>query len=151
MRVKLAAVLAAFGAILLGDGHAALISQSRLHSTALRCGCTTHSCSMLPVSRQRSRAVALMSLPDDEAEANAPAPPTDFGARASEAAGAVYRFSRPHTIRGTLLACFTGVGRALFENPVRVHSPPPIWPCATALRRTPHRACIAVRHRAASH
>ena len=30
---------------------------------------------------------------------------------------AVYRFSRPHTIRGTLLACFTGVGRALVESP----------------------------------
>jgi len=38
-------------------------------------------------------------------------------AKASEAAGAVYRFSRPHTIRGTLLACFTGVARALIESP----------------------------------
>ena len=38
-------------------------------------------------------------------------------ARLREAAGAVYRFSRPHTIRGTLLACFTGVGRALLEQP----------------------------------
>lgn len=34
-----------------------------------------------------------------------------------DAAGAIYRFSRPHTIRGTLLACFTGVGRALIESP----------------------------------
>merc|ERR1719163_655831 len=34
-----------------------------------------------------------------------------------DAADAVYRFSRPHTIRGTLLACFTGVGRALIEAP----------------------------------
>ena len=29
----------------------------------------------------------------------------------------LWRFSRPHTIRGTLLACFTGVGRALVESP----------------------------------
>jgi homogentisate solanesyltransferase len=36
---------------------------------------------------------------------------------AKEAAGALYRFSRPHTIRGTLLACFTGVARALIEAP----------------------------------
>ena len=33
------------------------------------------------------------------------------------AVDALYRFSRPHTIRGTLLACFTGVGRALLEAP----------------------------------
>ena len=39
-------------------------------------------------------------------------------ARTSEAAGALYRFSRPHTIWGTLLACFSGVGRVVFENPV---------------------------------
>merc|ERR1719238_1717076 len=37
--------------------------------------------------------------------------------RATDAADAIYRFSRPHTIRGTLLACFTGVGRALVESP----------------------------------
>lgn len=34
-----------------------------------------------------------------------------------EKADAIYRFSRPHTIRGTLLACFTGVARALIESP----------------------------------
>ena len=53
-----------------------------------------------------------------------------FKARASEAAGAVYRFSRPHTIRGTLLACFTGVGRALIENPVSLAVLPAMLPRA---------------------
>jgi len=43
--------------------------------------------------------------------------PSNVGERALDAADAVYRFSRPHTIRGTLLACGTGVGRALVEAP----------------------------------
>lgn len=50
--------------------------------------------------------------------------------QASEAAGAVYRFSRPHTIRGTLLACFTGVGRALIESPVYLSLVPSLLPRA---------------------
>ncbi len=29
----------------------------------------------------------------------------------------VYKFSRPHTIKGTMLASFMGVTRALLENP----------------------------------
>ena len=45
-------------------------------------------------------------------ETTGPAPAGVLGA-----ADALYRFSRPHTIRGTLLACFTGVGRALLESP----------------------------------
>jgi homogentisate solanesyltransferase len=51
-------------------------------------------------------------------------------ARAGDAADAVYRFSRPHTIRGTLLACFTGVGRALVEQPAYVSMIPPLLPRA---------------------
>merc|ERR1719454_703356 len=47
-----------------------------------------------------------------------------------DAADAVYRFSRPHTIRGTLLACFTGVGRALIENPVSLATLPMMLPRA---------------------
>ncbi|CAM9191287.1 unnamed protein product [Ectocarpus sp. 4 AP-2014] len=31
--------------------------------------------------------------------------------------GAVYRFTRPHTIKGTILASVTGVARALIESP----------------------------------
>ena len=53
-----------------------------------------------------------------------------FKSRATEAADAVYRFSRPHTIRGTLLACFTGVGRALIENPVSLAVLPAMLPRA---------------------
>eukprot|EP00310_Coccolithus_braarudii_P025216 CAMPEP_0183340230 /NCGR_PEP_ID=MMETSP0164_2-20130417/6852_1 /TAXON_ID=221442 /ORGANISM="Coccolithus pelagicus ssp braarudi, Strain PLY182g" /LENGTH=362 /DNA_ID=CAMNT_0025510331 /DNA_START=16 /DNA_END=1104 /DNA_ORIENTATION=+ len=46
------------------------------------------------------------------------------------ALGAVYRFSRPHTIRGTLLACGTGVGRALLECPSYLHLLPALLPRA---------------------
>ena len=50
--------------------------------------------------------------------------------QAGEAADAVYRFSRPHTIRGTLLACFTGVGRALIEQPIYLALIPALLPRA---------------------
>ena len=50
--------------------------------------------------------------------------------QAGEAAGAVYRFSRPHTIRGTLLACFTGVARALIESPIYLSLLPALLPRA---------------------
>ena len=43
---------------------------------------------------------------------------------------AVYRFSRPHTIRGTLLASFTGVGRALVESPMYLGMLPALLPTA---------------------
>ena len=43
---------------------------------------------------------------------------------------AVYKFSRPHTIRGTLLACFTGVGRALVESPSAIPMIPSLLPRA---------------------
>ena len=46
------------------------------------------------------------------------------------AACAVYRFSRPHTIRGTMLACLTGVGRALIETPAFVALLPGLLPRA---------------------
>lgn len=42
----------------------------------------------------------------------------------------MYRFSRPHTIRGTLLACFTGVGRALIETPAFLPLLPALLPRA---------------------
>ncbi|CAM9748531.1 unnamed protein product [Chrysoparadoxa australica] len=38
----------------------------------------------------------------------------------SQRAKAVYDFSRPHTIRGTILASFTGVARALIEQPAAI-------------------------------
>ena len=50
--------------------------------------------------------------------------------QAGEAADAVYRFSRPHTIRGTLLACFTGVARALIESPIYLALLPALMPRA---------------------
>ena len=50
--------------------------------------------------------------------------------QAGEAAEAVYRFSRPHTIRGTLLACFTGVARALSESPIYLALLPTLLPRA---------------------
>ena len=58
-----------------------------------------------------------------------------------EKADAIYRFSRPHTIRGTLLACFTGVARALIESPSFLPLLPAMlprarcsecWPCCWA-------------------
>lgn len=52
------------------------------------------------------------------------------GSKLLDAAGAVYRFSRPHTIRGTLLACFTGVSRALIESPEFVAMLPALLPRA---------------------
>jgi len=48
----------------------------------------------------------------------------------ADAAETVYRFSRPHTIRGTLLACFTGVGRALMESPSLLCMLPALMPRA---------------------
>jgi len=45
-------------------------------------------------------------------------------------ADAVYKFSRPHTIRGTLLACFTGVSRALVEAPTYLPMIPALLPRA---------------------
>lgn len=59
-----------------------------------------------------------------------PVPEASLTARAGDAADAIYRFSRPHTIRGTLLACFTGVGRALIENPVSLAVLPAMLPRA---------------------
>ncbi len=49
---------------------------------------------------------------------------------ASSPLEAVYRFSRPHTIRGTLLACATGVGRALLESPEQLALLPALLPRA---------------------
>jgi len=53
------------------------------------------------------------------------APPTTISR-----ANAVYKFSRPHTIRGTLLACFTGVARALVESPMYLGLLPALMPRA---------------------
>jgi homogentisate solanesyltransferase len=74
------------------------------------------------------------ALPLEAASADAAAaaatPPRSLLGQASEAADAVYRFSRPHTIRGTLLACFTGVARALIESPVYLALLPALMPRA---------------------
>ena len=72
--------------------------------------------------------------PGEEAtDVSAAAVPTSSSVlgQVSDAAGAVYRFSRPHTIRGTLLACFTGVARALIESPVYLALLPALMPRAS--------------------
>ena len=62
--------------------------------------------------------VAVASADDAPPADTSPLPPSAASpSGVLDAADAVYRFSRPHTIRGTLLACFTGVGRALIEAP----------------------------------
>ena len=80
------------------------------------------------------RVARTCAAPSMEAEEAASLPgeaePT-FLAQAGDAADAVYRFSRPHTIRGTLLACFTGVGRALIESPIYMGLIPALLPRAS--------------------
>lgn len=74
-----------------------------------------------------------LPIPEDTAavvEDAAATPDPSLLDQASEAAGAVYRFSRPHTIRGTLLACFTGVARALIESPIYLSLLPALMPRA---------------------
>merc|ERR1719238_826533 len=62
--------------------------------------------------------IAVASADDAPPADTSPLPPSAASpSGVLDAADAVYRFSRPHTIRGTLLACFTGVGRALIEAP----------------------------------
>lgn len=39
------------------------------------------------------------------------------GERRSGLLGALYRFTRPHTVRGTILGCIAGVARALLDHP----------------------------------
>jgi len=56
-------------------------------------------------------------VPDSPPEPAASEPAASKPSSLADNLDAVYRFSRPHTIRGTLLACFTGVGRALVESP----------------------------------
>lgn len=76
---------------------------------------------------QRSR--SLPRVPDfsmaEVVEAKA-----SLSARSAEKVGAIYRFSRPHTIKGTLLACFTGVGRAIVETPALAPMLPAFLPQA---------------------
>ena len=61
---------------------------------------------------------------------NLPAKTGSLLTRASESAETVYKFSRPHTISGTLLACFTGVSRALIESPTYLPLLPALLPKA---------------------
>ncbi|KAL3921346.1 MAG: hypothetical protein SGPRY_004935 [Prymnesium sp.] len=70
-------------------------------------------------SRPRSHAIHATDAPSP------PSPPSFL-----DRLDSLYRFSRPHTIRGTLLACFTGVGRALIENPISLSAVPPLLPRA---------------------
>ena len=70
-------------------------------------------------------------MPPKEEEVNFEPPVSDApesGLRS--AADSIYRFSRPHTIRGTLLACFTGVARALIESPAFLILLPALMPRA---------------------
>eukprot|EP01041_Mallomonas_annulata_P013329 gene13329-28236_t len=48
---------------------------------------------------------------------SAPSPERGVMKRVTGAAEVLYKFSRPHTIKGTILASSMGVGRALLENP----------------------------------
>jgi len=84
----------------------------------------------------RAAPVLLRRTPCVRACAAASAVPGDDAAdaglleRAGKAASAVYRFSRPHTVRGTLLACATGVGKALIESPEQLTMLPALFPRA---------------------
>ena len=64
-----------------------------------------------------SRAAAPCAQADSAIVPDSPEPAASNPSSLADNLDAVYRFSRPHTIRGTLLACFTGVGRALVESP----------------------------------
>ena len=75
--------------------------------------------------------VAVASADDAPPADTSPLPPSAASpSGVLDAADAVYRFSRPHTIRGTLLACFTGVARALIESPAFLILLPALMPRA---------------------
>ena len=76
-----------------------------------------------PFCSRAAAPCAQAAVPDSPEEAPQPASLADN-------LDAVYRFSRPHTIRGTLLACFTGVGRALVESPSFIPLLPSLFPRA---------------------
>ena len=95
---------------------------------ALACTRAPHSplCSGVEGDAERAEAARLARV---AAAAGSPASET-LSSRAGEAADAVYRFSRPHTIRGTLFACVTGVSRALIEAPQFLFLLPSLFPKA---------------------
>ena len=103
--------------LLAAPSRAALQIGATSRVPALRRSCTS------PARVARSRC-ALAT------EAASVPPEASLLEQAGEAADAVYRFSRPHTIRGTLLACFTGVGRALLEQPIYLALIPSLLPRA---------------------
>ena len=76
-----------------------------------------------------SRAAAPCAQADSAIVPDSPEPASKPSSLADNL-DAVYRFSRPHTIRGTLLACFTGVGRALVESPSFLPMIPALLPKA---------------------
>ena len=76
-----------------------------------------------------SRAAAPCAQADSAIVPDSPEPASKPSSLADNL-DAVYRFSRPHTIRGTLLACFTGVGRALVESPSFLPMIPSLLPKA---------------------
>jgi len=97
---------------------AALRETKRSLATSMLAGATGLALFGSYVTLAGQDAQSRRAAPRMQIEAADPGPqPEGVLARLREAAGAVYRFSRPHTIRGTLLACFTGVGRALLEQP----------------------------------
>ncbi|EOD42135.1 hypothetical protein EMIHUDRAFT_95285 [Emiliania huxleyi CCMP1516] len=83
-----------------------------------------------PVSRDRLGQHSYARATSPIASADEPSGGTTLASRAAGAASAVYAFSRPHTVRGTLLACGTGVGRALIESPERLALLPALLPRA---------------------
>ena len=77
-----------------------------------------------------SRAAAPCAQADSAIVPDSPEPAASNPSSLADNLDAVYRFSRPHTIRGTLLACFTGVGRALVESPTFLPLIPALLPKA---------------------
>ena len=78
-----------------------------------------HACHRAPASLRLQQPAEPSATSNNADHAISDEPSTMPGASVGVlgAVDALYRFSRPHTIRGTLLACFTGVGRTLLEAP----------------------------------
>ncbi|KAI3888143.1 hypothetical protein MKW92_041764 [Papaver armeniacum] len=89
-----------------------LLNSSKSYSSTFRLSeCT--SCSSWGVSHRHSRSFSIWGCSGVEASGSDP------GAlhKVSEFKDAIWRFLRPHTIRGTALGSFALVSKALIENP----------------------------------
>jgi len=70
----------------------------------------------LSVRRASSESIKLVSKPEELSKLSAVEDTTVGGSTLRS----LYKFTRPHTIRGTILASITGVARALMENPTKI-------------------------------